>query len=71
METCSDDRNPEHLQTARQHAVALVEQLHTLAAEASQEEQPTWGAYVATAQEVVQFLESGGANPLPIGTACG
>lgn len=55
--------DPEHLRIASQHAAALLEQLHTLAAKAPQADQQTWGAYVATAQEVAQFLESGGSEP--------
>ena len=55
--------DPEHLQTAHRQALTLVEQLHSLAAQATQEQQPLWGAYVATVQDVAHFLESGGAEP--------
>lgn len=51
--------DPEQLQTARQQAVALVQQLHRLAAESPHEDQPIWGEYVHRVQEVAQFLESG------------
>ena len=51
--------DPEHLQTAHRQALTLVEQLHSLAAQATQELQQLWGAYVATVQDVAQFLESG------------
>lgn len=54
---------PKLLHSAHQHAVALVEQLHTLASLAPQEHQPLWGQYVNTVQQVAQFLQSGGVEP--------
>ena len=57
--------DPEQLQTTRQQALDLANQLRTLAAAALPEHQSTWAEYVGSVQEVVQFLESDGSRPLP------